>query len=64
MSDPLSALGVRLDQALSLGDNLSNWLRVSSLLLSVWVGKDSGVNLLVKLLAGLDLVGGDTFVPL
>jgi hypothetical protein len=64
MSDPLSALGVLLDKALSLGDNLSNWLCVSSLLLSVWVGKDGCVNLLVELLAGLDLVGGDAFVPL
>ena len=63
MSEPLSALRILLDELLASLDGLSSWLGVSSLLLSVWVGVDGSVDLLVKLLEGLGLGGSKALLP-
>ena len=64
VGDPLSALGVLLDELLSGGDDLSGWLLVSGLLDSIWVGNDGLVDLLVDIFTGLCLVGGKALFPL
>lgn len=64
MGDPLLSLGVLEDLVSTWGDNLSNWLGISGGLLSVWVGNDGLVDLLVDIFAGLGFVGGEALVPL
>jgi len=64
VSEPLLALGVLLDSDLTWGHDLSDRLSITLGLGSIWLGNDLGVNLLVELLAGLDLVGGEALVPL
>jgi hypothetical protein len=64
LGDPLLSLGVLEDLVLAWGDNLSNWLGISGGLLSVWVGNDGLVDLLVDIFAGLGFVGGEALVPL
>lgn len=65
VGSPLSALGVLEDlEASSLGDNLLGWLGVALSLGSVWVGDDGRVDLLVEILAGLDLSSSKALLPL
>ena len=61
VSKPL-LLGVR--KVFTLGDDLSNWLVGLLLNLSIWVLIDGSVDLLVDILAGLSLVGGEALLPL
>lgn len=62
--DPLSALGVLEDLGGSSLDDLSSGLLVAGLHLSLGLGDDGGVNLLVEVFAGLGFVGGEALVPL
>jgi len=64
VGDPLSALGVLLDESWLLGDDLSGTFLSGSRASSGWVGDDGGVHLLVDVFDGLDLVGGEALVPL
>lgn len=64
MSAPLSSLGILEDSGFAWGNNLLDWLGVSGSLDSIRLGNDSGMDLLVKFLAGLDLSGGEALVPL
>lgn len=64
VSDPLLSLGVLQNHSFTLGNNLSNWLGVSSDLLSVWVGNDGLMDLLIDIFAGLGFVGREALVPL
>lgn len=63
VSDPLSSLGILLDKSWGFLESLSGWLGVTLGLNSVWVGNDGSVNLFVKILAGLDLGGGEGLGP-
>mmetsp|Transcript_13174 Transcript_13174/g.22336 ORF Transcript_13174/g.22336 Transcript_13174/m.22336 type:complete len:352 (+) Transcript_13174:108-1163(+) len=64
VTQPLSVLGVLVDSGGSGDDDLSSRLLVSGELLPVGVGNDGLVDLLVKFLAGLGLVGGQALLPL
>ena len=55
VSEPFSSLGVLLDELEALLNDLSSWFLVASLLLSIWVGSDGSMNLLVEVLASLYL---------
>lgn len=64
VSDPLVTLGVLEDGLVTLLEDLSSWVLVSSSLHSVWVGKNLLVDLLVEFLVGLNLGGGKGLLPL
>jgi len=64
VSQPFSILGVLLNKLETLLDYLSGWLFVSGLLLSLWVGLDGFVYLLIEVFTGLYLGLIESFAPL
>jgi len=63
VSKPL-LLGVGIDSRFTWSDDLSGWLSSSLDWLSLWGLLDGSVDLLVDILAGLSLHGGEAFLPL
>jgi hypothetical protein len=64
VSQPFLSLGVGLNERFTGGDNLSNWLSVTFVNLSVWVGNNGLVDLLVDIFASLGGVSLEALVPL